>query len=968
MTSFDPRRWRRMQPLLDQVLDLPPERRKAWLEEACGDAALRGDIEMLLRADAEAGGILDRGNDAAIEELLRTLDASQTAIVEGDPTAANDLERALRRLMQPGRADEPLDGLFPGTVLANRYRIVNLLGRGGMGRVYRADDLKLSQPVALKFLPTRLEREPAALRRLLDEVKLARQISHPNVCRVYDVAEVDGRHFLSMEYVDGEDLSSLIARIGRLPREKSLAIARQLCAGLAAAHDAGILHRDLKPGNVMLDGRGRVRITDFGLAVAAEHLQGEESQAGTPAYMAPEQLEGVEATARSDLYALGLVLYELFTGKRAFPGATLEEARRLRQESTPTRPSALVEGIDAGTERIILRCLESDPELRPPSAQALAAAFPGGDPLATAIAAGDTPSPELVAAAGPQGALSPAVAFSVLGATLLILLVLTMLADRTSVLGWVPWSRSADSLEDGAREMLARLGHGGEPHDRARMIWFTNLDYVRYVEANDRSPQRWASLREPGQQVGQFFYRQSSQLLVPMGRNGRVTNVDPPLSAGEAVVQTDLLGRLVSLQIAPQEAEPPGRNASPDWERLLREAGLDPARLQEAAPTRNPPVFADTRAAWSGEVANFGGYPFRVEAAALRGRPVFFELVFPWSSNWNPSAPRPATRFRTPLVFILPLVLAAIAGVVGGVRNWLSGRGDRRGAFRLAATVLFLRFAVWIFGGHHVPAPAQEWLLLVIALSKSLTDAAVAWCLYLAVEPYARRLYPHFLVSWTRLLRGRFGDPLVGRDVLAGTALGTIFLLCYLNLHVLIPHSLGLASPPPPLFQPSGNFPYIYFLDPPFALTSLGGRHVLEGLAARMLGALGDVMLAAVLLLGLRLVLRRDLLALVALAVIFIGAAWPTTQSGFRPIGIACSVLAAAVFLFSLRFGLVGLLSVLVCFSFWSNFPVTAKFDAPHFGIGLIAVLAIAGMATYGAITASRRRGVAGAREARLAA
>src|SRR4029453_16432469 len=178
-----------------------------------------------------------------------------------------------------------------------------------------------------------------------------RQVSHPNVCRVYDVAEADGRHFLSMEYVDGENLASLLERIGKLPKEKSLDIARQLCAGLAAAHDAGILHRDLKPANVMLDGKGRIRITDFGLAVAAEHLEGEESQAGTPAYMAPEQLEGVEATARSDLYALGLVLYELFTGKRAFPGATLEEARRLRQESTPTRPSALVEGIDAGTER-----------------------------------------------------------------------------------------------------------------------------------------------------------------------------------------------------------------------------------------------------------------------------------------------------------------------------------------------------------------------------------------------------------------------------------------------------------------------------------------------------------------------------------------------------------------------------------------------------------------------------------------
>ena len=150
------------------------------------------------------------------------------------------------------------------------YRIVSLIGRGGMGEVYRAEDLKLGQPVALKFLPDDVARDADRLARFHGEVRVARQVSHPNVCRVYDISEVNGQHFLSMEYVDGEDLASLLRRIGRLPADKALQVARQLCAGLGAAHDRGVLHRDLKPANVLIDGRGRVRIADFGLAALVD--------------------------------------------------------------------------------------------------------------------------------------------------------------------------------------------------------------------------------------------------------------------------------------------------------------------------------------------------------------------------------------------------------------------------------------------------------------------------------------------------------------------------------------------------------------------------------------------------------------------------------------------------------------------------------------------------------------------------
>jgi serine/threonine protein kinase len=149
--------------------------------------------------------------------------------------------------------------------------------------------------VALKFLPASLQNDAAALAGLHAEVRNARQVSHPNVCRVYDIGEVNGQHFLTMEYIDGEDLASLLRRIGRLPADKALETAHQICAGLAAAHDCGLLHRDLKPANIMLDGRGRVRITDFGLALSNYDATGRSETAGTPAYMAPEQIANGQA-------------------------------------------------------------------------------------------------------------------------------------------------------------------------------------------------------------------------------------------------------------------------------------------------------------------------------------------------------------------------------------------------------------------------------------------------------------------------------------------------------------------------------------------------------------------------------------------------------------------------------------------------------------------------------------------------
>jgi serine/threonine-protein kinase len=202
-------------------------------------------------------------------------------------------------------------------VLAGRYRIIGLLGRGGMGEVYRADDLELGQAVSLKFLPRSLAETPGALERFRAEVRNARQISHPNVCRVYDIGEIQGLHFLTMEFVDGEDLATLLRRIGRLPASKANEVGSQLCTGIAAAHDKGVLHRDLKPANIMIGPFGQLLVLDWGLARPGSDPGRGLTQrsdpgrpvthSGTEGYVAPEQARGI-LDARSDVYALGAIL------------------------------------------------------------------------------------------------------------------------------------------------------------------------------------------------------------------------------------------------------------------------------------------------------------------------------------------------------------------------------------------------------------------------------------------------------------------------------------------------------------------------------------------------------------------------------------------------------------------------------------------------------------------------------------
>ncbi|MCY2962344.1 MAG: protein kinase [Planctomycetota bacterium] len=256
---------------------------------------------------------------------------------------------------------------LPGTLFANRYRIVSLLGRGGMGEVYRADDLTLDQPVALKFLPQATTVDAAAIQRIRHEARLARRVTHPNVCRVHDIGEWAGDHFLSMEIIEGEDLAVLLRRIGSLPREMAFEVCRQVAAGVAAAHARGVLHRDLKPGNILIDSQGRVVITDFGLALPSEQALKQRSSVGTLPYMSPEQVLGQGINERSDLYSLGLVIHDAFTGKRVFRANTGEELLKLRR-TTFSVEGRLSPDLEPAVRELIERCLAFEPADRPKSA------------------------------------------------------------------------------------------------------------------------------------------------------------------------------------------------------------------------------------------------------------------------------------------------------------------------------------------------------------------------------------------------------------------------------------------------------------------------------------------------------------------------------------------------------------------------------------------------------------------------
>jgi hypothetical protein len=824
----------------------------------------------------------------------------------------------------------------PGQIIAERYRVVALAGRGGMGEVYRAEDLRLSQVVAIKFLPETLSQDPTALARFHSEVRIARQVSHPNICRVFDIGDVDGVPFLSMEYVDGEDLASVVRRIGRLSPDKAVEVARQICAGLAAAHERGVIHRDLKPANVMLDGAGKIRVMDFGLAGIAAAIQGADVRAGTPAYMAPEQLAGKEVTAKSDIYSLGLILYEILTGKRAFEAATLAELIKIREEGTITNPSTLVRELDPLIERVILRCLDRDPALRPASALQVAAALPGGDPLAAALAAGETPSPEMVAASGATEGMRPRIAVTLLAFVVLGIVAYLFTSDRYKLTNLTPLDNPPEVLTARAHEIIQQLGYTTPPVD-STFGFFSYGGYLNYIQTHDKSRDRWKSLASGSPPAVVFWYRQSPRELKAMrffssGGSGAVTTDDPPNDGtGMILLMLDMRGRLLDFEAVPPQKDAPAQNVpSPNWAALFSAAGLDAASFHSAEPEWTSLAWADSRVAWIGTVPGRPDLTERIEAAAYRGRPVYFDTIYPWTSAGRdvPYTPSAHERFSvlTLVVLLLGIVIASIFIVRRNVRL---NRGDMRGASRLANFVLLTFLGMWLLRAHHLPS-VQEFDVLVLALAWAALLSSLARILYLALEPYVRRNDPHTLISWSRLLGGKLSDPLVGRDLLIGATYGVLLSLYETSDSILLP-LFGKLAPQPVI---------------PAANALLGVREAFGSVLQYTWIFVLYALMISFLLFLIRLAVRKDWIA--AIVIVFLGSVTNTGGDYLIVTFIASAGIWLSIYLVLRKFGLLTLVVGLVVQNILVVYPVTSHFSRWYAAPALAGIIAILALAIYG--------------------
>jgi hypothetical protein len=579
--------------------------------------------------------------------------------------------------------------------------------------------------------------------------------------------------------------------------------------------------------------------------------------------------------------------------------------------------SEIREGMDPVVERLIRRGMERDPNARPASVAQLALALPGGDPLAAALAAGETPSPEMVAASGSKEGLRPAVAWGLLAFIIVGLLAIVAMSNGSMLHRRIPFENSPEILAERSRQFLKKAGY---PEKLAYSAYgfMNNADLLSYIEKSDETANRWKDLDA---KAILFWYRQSPRAL---GVFESVAWNTPPLQfSGEVLIMLDTEGRLVSFRAVPAKVQSfSGAAVAPDWTVFFAEAGLDPSQWKPVDPQWRPPSYADSRSAWQGSSPNRPSAPVRIEAAALQGKPISFEIIDPWTQAEQRGLTQQYSRGTFYLVGLGWLLVAST--IAGGVffarRNLRFGRGDRRSATRLALSVIGLSILAWVF---QVPQVSLTNLFTLPYL------AGLLWIFYIAIEPFVARRWPQILVSWTRLLSGEWRDPLVARDALIGSAIAILMQCLDRFSRYLVPSWLGYAELASPIA---------------FSFDSVKGPRFFASdfLRAIVVGIFFAVLMICFLFI-MRALLRNQKAAIAASLLFF------ALLDGFgNPWSFAIRLVLAAIYIFVLmRFGLMAVALVTSTKFILEGFPTTLDVSAWYFGYGFAALAILAMIVLY---------------------
>lgn len=922
---MNPERQDRVKKLFLAACELDEAGQAAFIEQACrGEPDIRAEVESLLRHHL-AETIIDPS--AAQPEVRRI------PVVE-DSASGVAVENA-----SPPNASQVPSRFIAGEMVADRYRIETLLGRGGMGEVYRAEDLKLGRTVALKFLTSGRGHDPAWLARFYSEARIALRITDPRICRVYDLGDADGEAFISMEYIDGEDLASLLKRIGRLPQDKAIEIARQICYGLASAHALDVLHRDLKPANVMLDGKGNVRITDFGIAALASAGGDRFLPAGTPGYMAPETTLGTSASVSADIYSLGLILYEMATGHRALDKATSALQQR-RDRLVP--PSEHVKSIDPAFERVILKCLEDYPGDRPASVYEVLAALPGGDPLSAALAAGELPSPTLVARASSGRPVRPRVAIAWLIAAAVGLAAVVLLSGKTSFFVRAGLNQSPDWLDDAALHVLEVLGPKPPPK-HVSGSFSIDPDGLEVLRGGSAAPVDM-SMGEDREGLVVSFDCMIGSPRNPLPRvfpELRSIQASEPAASG-VIVRLDPHGRLIEY-VAPPETIATDPASHPEWRAALDLAGFDASQLMRILPFRAPPVYADVCLAWEGK--GHGGELMRVQAASIGNEIVYFKVFRPWCLDSRDTDAK-ERRLMAGNLYAGVLLLTLVFSLILAAYNVRIGRCDRRGAWRLAALFACLALLLWIVQRQAGESQGLGAVSLLDVLPMTVFAGFIVWVYYLALEPMVRRFWPHSIISWSRVLIGRWRDDLVGRDILIGAVFGLVVVLLQ-QLNALLP--IWTGNPSPLIFLPGNEYDL-------GRLTGLG--YAMETCIQVLLVAIGRGMLLLMLMLILRMVLRASWPAGLGFTLIATTMYALNTDADSLAAWAMCAIVCGSAAVVLLRAGLLALVVSLFVTRLLVTTPITTdpySWCAGMSGFSLLLTAALLLLGLYASLTTHLR-------------